>query len=130
MKEQLVSFKTAKLAKEKGFNELETHIGTAYSQLGDLCVNTGATNQFEAPTQSLLQKWLREKHNINVEVISTYEQGRNNQYICYEGRWNNYNDIIETSDGIRFPEHEHFDGHHSYESAIEETLHGALKLLP
>lgn len=38
MEKQLISFETAKLAKEKGFDE--------------------------APTQSLIQKWLREKHGI------------------------------------------------------------------
>ncbi len=45
MIEELISFETAKLAKEKGFNE-----------------------QCSAPTQSLLQKWLREVHNIHVNV--------------------------------------------------------------
>lgn len=54
MKEELITFETAKLAKEKGYNkEFED-----YPYKG--CII--------APTQSLLQRWLREKHGIHVWV--------------------------------------------------------------
>ena len=80
MEDQLISFETAKLAKEKGFNE-PTHgrgwVNNYYNHLGVLKgdvtelvkaqVHKKDTKPFEtiaAPTQSLLQKWLREKHNL------------------------------------------------------------------
>ena len=56
MTDTLVSFAAAILAKEKGFNEPCSHR-----------YNVGATSELNdllAPTQSLLQRWLREKHNI------------------------------------------------------------------
>jgi len=53
MKDELVSFETARLSKEKGFDFASP------------------------PTQSLLQRWLREKHNYNIEI--TQENG----YWCY-----------------------------------------------
>lgn len=72
MKEQLISFKTAKLAKEKGFNITNRN---SYDE------NTGLMLPLDphghcytlegvcpAPTQSLLQKWLREEHNIHIKV--------------------------------------------------------------
>lgn len=84
MQEQLITFETAKLAKEKGFNlnshgyyscddpasgaipnqlflrtwETWTKFGSEESQEGTLI--------YSAPTQALLQRWLREVHKINV----------------------------------------------------------------
>jgi len=46
MKDQLITLDTAKLAKEKGFN-----IHCKY-----------------VPTQSLLQKWIRDKHGYHIEI--------------------------------------------------------------
>jgi len=75
MKEQLVSFETAKLAKEKGF-DWEVFI-THYGNNGVFVSQTMGTKVYHknsdgdvyctAPTQSLLQKWLRDKHLI-VEI--------------------------------------------------------------
>lgn len=71
MKEQIVEFNTAKLAKEKGFNLYQPN---QYSG-----TNTVLYNYIEAtvklyndiicaPTQSLLQKWLREVHKIHIQI--------------------------------------------------------------
>jgi hypothetical protein len=78
MTDQLTSFETVKLATEKGFdiitrygNEASLYdkhghhtyymnYGVMYSGLGD--------GYIPAPTQSLLQKWLREIHNIHIGV--------------------------------------------------------------
>ena len=90
MQEELIKFKTAKLAKEKGFNIYNDFFYCetfGLCQLGEetLCVfNHPKTNKIEfiydcnnefeegerfyAPTQSLLQKWLREVHNIFIDV--------------------------------------------------------------
>jgi len=72
MKEELVKYKTALLAKEKRFNiECEKY----YNVQGELWtyhlwgvgLSEGACFR---PTQSLLQKWLREKHKIYVNVLA------------------------------------------------------------
>lgn len=69
MKEELIIFKTAKLAKEKGFNlrtkksyDIETGIFKS-----DYVAET--MDVVFAPTQSFLQKWLREKYEIFCEVM-------------------------------------------------------------
>jgi len=100
MKEQLISFETAKLAKEKGFDvPCNSYIYTpeALKLLNKNRENiTGNKNTFKkdhiftqrnkyhkgrevdrnkytttisVPTQSLLKRWVREKHFISVEVV-------------------------------------------------------------
>ena len=80
IEEEYISFETAKLAKEKGFNE---EISTLYKNgifkhhkqhhsNNPFISNMGMTdNCCSAPTQSLLARWLREVHNMCVEVYST-----------------------------------------------------------
>ncbi len=85
MKEQLVTFETAKVLYEVGFN---WECPYAYDDSGrtDSCVDqtgegyfneedilTARENEYMvwlAPTQSLVQKWLRETHDIYIEVCS------------------------------------------------------------
>ena len=89
MKKQLISFETAKLAKELGFpilDELESRYFYNISKYAprsphhevdteknlyrkDITCSVFDIDEeikyhYEAPTQSLLQKWLREKHTI------------------------------------------------------------------
>ena len=68
MEEQRISVETAKIAKEKGF-DWETNY--YYDTAGDLCseirkVNWNQSKEkiYSNPNQSLLQKWLREKHGL------------------------------------------------------------------
>lgn len=70
MKEQLISFETAKLAKEKGFDEIVTHLYTVSDKrLVDMPhMNSQSIKGYSAPTQSLLQKWLRDEHHLWVEI--------------------------------------------------------------
>lgn len=71
MEEQLISFETAILAKDKGFDWIKWDYKW-YNNIGDLklsfqsCDEPIDCNRVSAPTQSLLQKWLREVHNIIV----------------------------------------------------------------
>lgn len=72
MDETLIEFETAKLAKEKGFEKPQqkgyyTH-GEAQWILWVDGENYNEQKDFlaYAPTQSLLQKWLRENHEIHV----------------------------------------------------------------
>lgn len=80
--EDYVSFETAKLLKEKGFDE---SISMVYTSYGDLCkldrydsirnsnYNDITKNYFEytAPTLQMAMKWLREAHKLGV-FPSTY----------------------------------------------------------
>ncbi len=70
MKDQLISFETAKLAKEKGFVSALSKKYTKHGELIDHIPlsDDGYGKHCYAPTQSLLQKWLREKHKIIVEA--------------------------------------------------------------
>ena len=79
-KEAYVSFETAKLLKEKGFDENTLMV---YMSYGDLCkcnrydsirnsnYNDITKNYFEctAPTHQMAMKWLREVHNIDICVF-------------------------------------------------------------
>ena len=71
MKEQLISFETAKLAKKKGFSGIcPNWFNNAGVEQG--LVDTVAMENLETviyrPTQSLLQKWLWDTHTIWVGV--------------------------------------------------------------
>lgn len=74
MKDQLISFEAAKLAKEIGFNIDQLMVYNkdtkdfwnqfTLTSSPNLCRKNG----YLAPTQSLLQKWLRDTHNIHIEI--------------------------------------------------------------
>ena len=71
MKEQIISFECAKLAKEKGVNEYLNNI--YYTADGRLLpirdlISSNLDDCFNAPTQSLLQRWLREKRGIYISI--------------------------------------------------------------
>lgn len=81
-----ISFKTAKLAKKKGYvngSEMKWH-DTVEGQKPLLCTFNEGRNglystwfensedchhMYEAPFQSELQKWLREEYNLNICII-------------------------------------------------------------
>ena len=70
LQEELVTYEVAKLAREKGFRE--RCIEHYYDDTKDLyrsstpqCYNFGG-NTSDAPTQSLLQRWLREEKGYYV----------------------------------------------------------------
>ena len=130
MKEELVSFETAKLLKEKGFDEVWCNhiycIGyntiPEDNELLECDWRNNVKGQFHlalAPTQSLAQKWLREKHNIHVEIYKIPVTNEGNMYGCYVCRWIDRiqsNSIYES----------YFK---TYEEALEEGLRQGLKLL-
>jgi len=124
MYEQLVSFKTAKLAKEKGFDEYSCswfendesiHFASEEEDLesDQVKYKTFKKNYsdtiFLRPTQSLLQKWLREIYSIDITVIirfaDTYgiivHQNRNLprafEEIITKVTYENHKNIYETS---------------------------------
>lgn len=71
MNEYSISFPVAKLANEKGFKKCNSEY--LYDKKGDKVVNNPLDKfiwrgKYLIPTQSLLQKWLRDVHGINVNV--------------------------------------------------------------
>jgi hypothetical protein len=81
----VISLETAIVAKEKGFNEglcgyygqfnaiehdKEAIDGKIWRhKVGALTKNSELIpNEYSAPPQSVLQKWLRDKHNLHIEV--------------------------------------------------------------
>ena len=136
MKEQLINFETAKLAKEKGFNVETLHfycknrtcdyIKTPYKYSFEVNANqetliNGEIDNFgygitwSAPTQSLLQKWLREVHKMFVTV--------NAKGVIDEIVW--YNNVT-----IRTKKDHKFENYHkTYEEALGIGLYQALKLI-
>lgn len=115
MREELIQFETAKLAKEKDF---VIYTKTMFDHQGE----TQSCDEIEfnywvkekgycaIPSQSLLQRWLREVHNTDVYCIPwIYENKRvYDFFINYEGESRAYS---------------------SYEEAFEKGLQEALKLI-
>lgn len=113
MQEELVSFQVAKLAKEKGFNIFtgKAWIKKEGQELFFVPVYTGVTNgvDYHAPTQVLLQRWLREVHDINITILICgadyhqyilHDKGRKyiktvDNPITYENHKNNWEDTLE-----------------------------------
>ena len=91
MNDALIGFEVAKLAKEKGFDEY-CSIGWVTKEIAGKYLNYHYKYNFSkdfviqddvmfcplyepyylTPTQSLLQKWLREKHQIIVTITPTF----------------------------------------------------------
>lgn len=111
MKERTVTFETAKLAKEKNFNVL-TDLG--FSPDGEELDTvwkflSNDNRSISRPTQSLLQTWLREVHNIavipcfNDNVAEEYYyfihtntiKAYSNRICSLPNKFNNYEDALE-----------------------------------
>ena len=129
MQGELITFETAKLAKEKGlkiYNNIYTKDGNK-STIGKYYNKIVKGKQKEladrfcypCSTQSLLQKWLREVHKILVIVkpmVTEYEFELADEWevVVYLGHKGNYIKITEFK---------------TYEEALEEGLQKALKMV-
>ena len=127
MKEQLVSFETAKLAKEKGFDGFcfdayNTH-KMKYScgwleYIDDNEIEIPFTSEslkpedILSPTQSLLQKWLREVHNLIIII----DWGPLSEKYSYEIYYKSKDYDGEYVNAV-------------YEDALEEGLKRALEIV-
>jgi hypothetical protein len=119
MEEQLITIKTAKLAKEKGFDELCNNYYAGSDTIYKSKEN-GIHNSFlfavlscTAPTQSLLQKWLREKYDIHIGI----EPYGDNTY-----------DYVLVSELIESDSDDEYS-FATYEDALEAALYEALNLI-
>lgn len=166
MEDTLISFETAKLAKEKGFNwegqvvfdlkqnnfivnfkdiAIKTFIDDCETGYRDKALNyfkediirtddnTDEGYYILAPTQSLLQKWLREVHNCFIDILphrdgdSKNKQRKNKEDVFWTVEVDYYgkNFEIELTDDSDFTQH----FNNSYEEALEIGLQEALKLI-
>ena len=117
MQEELITFETAKLAKEKGF--VITQIRWFNKQGIAQGFNTGPLDDvFYRPSQSLLQKWLREVHNIDVWVNKI---GSTNEKKYYFNVMVNNKFVNTTNSNSKT--------FLKYEEALEVGLQEALKLI-
>jgi len=137
MKEQIISFELAKLAKDKGFDVESLYFYTKPNskmyaideEIRAYEIKNTARKLYEcgkhatlnresvllAPTKGLLQKWLREKHSIDVIVDKVDSIPSSGYY------FNIYRENIEDEYGIiKF---------NTYEDALEKGLEEALKLI-
>ena len=122
IEEQYVSFETAKLANEKGFNEYcnsDYCKGLINYPMEDNWWTNSDINydgRISRPTQSLLARWLREKHNIFIGIIIEPDEG-----YCY-----NTKKFSKTFLGWT---HRYNRCFLTYEEAMEAGLQEALKLI-
>lgn len=114
MRDELISFETAVLAKEKGYSLPITKYSEKYynkegkfqevSYKSTVNLDNG---ELECPSQSLLQKWLREVHKIHIHI-------------------NCYGDNVWS---FHIPNIGGDSPFHTYEEALEIGLQEALKLI-
>lgn len=123
MTEELVTLETAKMLRKKGFNEYCKNVidinniprETLYRINDDL-----PKQCFSQPTQSIVQKWLREVKNLHIEI---YRNACGYGYIIVKannGTWMEDDDAKGPNVGGNWD---------TYEEALEEGLQEALKLI-
>ena len=126
MKEQLIDFETAKLAKEKGFTLGVRDFGGIdyYKPNGEKLKLEEYSKEFVKfctlyCTQSILQKWLRETHGIKLWPTP-------HEYSSSDGWAFN---LLAYKEGVVtvFKGNQASSVHLTYEQAIEEGLKEALK---
>jgi hypothetical protein len=136
MQEERITFETAKIAKEKGFDidtngffyplreETKNIDGLAkvgklrYSLVDSAGVEFKKDNNYAlAPTQSELQKWLREVHGEDVFVIKSVDR----YYPVNNSAGLSINDIAHLMKALNWKSYS------TYEEALEKVLFETLK---
>lgn len=119
IKEQFVSFETAKMLKEAGFNEpchdsYDNVGGFRWFKIGE----STPKGWVPCPTQALAARWLREVHKLHAFAKRTYE------YALDKFSWGYY---IQSSN---YEYCKNFEvGFDSYEEAMEAGLKHGLELI-
>jgi hypothetical protein len=145
--EDYVSFETAKLLKEKGFNESCHCYYTDKGKFVDMAWNlyekhntNSELNEFSfcsAPTLQMTMKWLREARNIDIEVHADVGMLGVKVYTPFISRYKSSTEhpskLRQYKKGLYFeddrgviPAIKHFE---TYEEAIEVALKYALEKL-
>lgn len=130
MEDKLIEIETAKLAKEIGFDIMCHFFFNAGSrwklQEDNILRQCSDEDIIECPTQSLLQRWLREVHNINVESNGLPNIGK---YRClFIPMYITPKDYRKTA-YIGLNEYYGKINYNTYEEALEAGLQEALKLI-
>lgn len=119
--EEICTYELCKLAKEKGFSEMASCY-QGYRKDGTLFYFSNMPDGKErvmqtyclAPTQSLLQRWLREEKGVDIAVVPVSEVYA---YIVYNIHCRD-NRVVNTN-----------AGYDTYELALEDALKYALENL-
>ena len=126
--EDYVSFETAKLLKEKGFDDVPVY--TYYLSYGGFSLAPMAvTNKdlyahghIAAPTLQMAMKWLREVHNIFIDISSRFSKNADKD-VCFSYSCKKLIDTYKSS-------YEIGDGEGlNYEQACESAIKYCLKNL-
>ena len=129
MQEQLITFETAKVAKEKGF-QYNTDNNLYYNSNGYLNILQFSEEDVPAPTQSLLQRWLREEYEIYVHVKVWRNMDHCNEYTGIITKPAYIKPLyIKTNKGLDIMESKEVSFKYEYEEALEQGLFEALKLI-
>lgn len=134
IKEDYVSFKVAKLLKDKGFNgkciyyyiqtkemfKIDTRYHTALTtqELLDLQIIGEKEDRYAAPTQAMAMKWLREVHKLYIEITPS---SKTNEFIVDSYR---IDIVTKTFDTIYVS-----SGYDTYEQACEAAIKYCLENL-
>lgn len=151
MKEQHILLPTAKLLLEKGFDEftcgsltkyLKTQKDNEYPNGGGPFSMTKGEIEYEngyfknssfdrknksyqiysAPTQTIVQKWLRDTHKLHIEIVLGHDEKETwYDFYVYKIELGYDDDFIADSCNM--------DGDNSYENCLETALQEALKLI-
>lgn len=137
MTDQLISFKTAKLAKEKGFFAPTGAPALGYDPDGNEYSTCLIESDFICrSTLSLLQKWLREEHEIYVSAELTpigsdeWEYSFTIQHLPKD-KWAAKRRVSEfkTTSSFKISGGVYVGAWVTYEEALEAGLYYALKLI-
>lgn len=149
MQEKLVDRATAVLAKEKRF---DWKCRGYYSSLHNTVMTNGTLHgavdhnnpyydkfagypYYSAPTQSLLQKWLREIHKLHLSVVYSHDHNKYSVAGFDQFHGDELKKRNPRSEG-RFPYpyksnfKQHYWKYETFEEALEVGLFEALNLLP
>lgn len=92
--EDYCSFEVAKLLKEKGFDERSYG---SYNLQKEFQEGYGEWNKtsiyYAAPTHQMVMKWLREVHNIYIDISPTYSEVEKAIHFIWQVFDSNYDDI-------------------------------------
>ena len=133
--EDYVSFEIAKLLKEKGFDEEcaclydDVELGTPGLEVNGYIRSINSSlddNQYAAPTLQMAMKWLREVHNIHIEL--NWDKG-NQLYSFQIWKPRKYQPEISSLDLWRIYKDDNYPGEWKYEEACEIAIKYCLKNL-
>lgn len=132
--EQYVSFLTAKLLKQAGYDWETEHYYSTYGSVEepnngryDLDYNSFGDEFYSAPTQAVAMRWLREVKGYCVEATAIHgTKYMGKFYIQKDSREFSVCDGYQIINDLKEPKKKLFD---TYESAIEETIQICIEMI-